>query len=564
MDLFVVENKFSLSKDQQHHIRLDKTPLAESTSKSEIRLNRKNTATFLSNMTTTGNNNPIKSIWKRPKKYQLQKQFISNIYNNDSQRNHFENRTKNVTALSRELVSEKKKRSSKEKRFLSNLKSSLKKHLENRHGTWAISSKEAEKLFQTYYQCITDRMELLKAEEFPIKAFMAVEGEKVMMECKVCSQYNYFSSCHRTHTFLSFRPDVDAASQRAVWQILGHEATEAHAVTPSKKIKILKDNTLVIKDIDVADAGQYYCVEHRDYMAIYQLDVFLTDKRRHAVLARKRLYPSRHITHVTGPAIFAGSNHRPIPLWDDRFLLVIHGRQYYCVEHRDYMAIYQLDVFLTDKRRHVRVGKDQPRDEEYLFDRNLRVYTTWAAWSECNTCDRPGRRIRVGQCTVKKIYVDLPVFPRDYPLMVLYPEGMPCHSTALPSHIRRLHHISQRHSETIVLPCMEACPTAPPTRVVTDKNGEVLEILEPGFYPIKDKPSLPPIVKRKVFYEPEKSHLVLKCPGNLERPLVHWARGERTVDPSHVKRQTKGRVWLDTKVRLHFSPLLLSDTAVYK
>lgn len=358
---------------------------------------------------------------------------------------------------------------------MSDLKSSLKKHLKNKHGSWAVSHKEADKLFQKYYQCITDRLKLLQAEEFPIKAFMAIEGERVMMECKVC-----------------FRPDFDETSQRAVWQVLGHEATDSHAVVLSKKIKMMKDNTLLIEEIDVDDAGQYYCVEQRDYM-----------------------------------------------------------------------AIYQLDVFLEDKRRHLRVGIDEPRPEEYLFDRNLRVYTTWAAWSECNTCGRPGRRHRVGQCTVKKIYGDLPIFPRDYPLMVLYPDGVPCHSTALPRHIRQLHQVGDRESETIVLPCMEPCPTEPPTRVVTDKNGEVLEVLEPGFYPIKEKPVLPPLVRRKVFYEPEKSNLVLLCPGRLDSKLVHWARGQRTVDPAHVKRQTKGRVWVDLLARLHFKPLIQSDTAVY-
>ncbi|GFS19041.1 Ig-like V-type domain-containing protein FAM187A [Elysia marginata] len=314
----------------------------------------------------------------------------------------------------------------KQKRFMSNLKSSLKKHMKNRHGSWAVSQKEADKLFQKYYQCITDRLKLLQAEEFPIKAFMAIEGEKIMMECNVC-----------------YRPDLDEASQKAVWQVLGHEATDTHAVTLSDKVKILKDNTLVIKDIDVNDAGQYYCVEQRDYM-----------------------------------------------------------------------AIYQLDVFLEDKRRHLRIGIDEPMADEFLFDRNLRVYTTWAPWSECNTCGRPGRRLRVGQCTVNKIYEDLPVFPRDYPLMVLYPEGIPCHSTALPLHIRQLNQVGDRPSETIVLPCLEACPTEPPARIVTDKSGEVLEVLEPGFYPINEKPVIPPMVRRKVLYEPEKSNLVLVCPGS--------------------------------------------------
>ena len=91
----------------------------------------------------------------------------------------------NVSASTSKRIPKKTRSGHKGKRFMSNLKSSLKKHLKNRHGTWAISQKEADKMFKKYYQCITDRLELLQAEEFPIKAFMAIEGEKVMMECNI-------------------------------------------------------------------------------------------------------------------------------------------------------------------------------------------------------------------------------------------------------------------------------------------------------------------------------------------------------------------------------------------
>lgn len=64
----------------------------------------------------------------------------------------------------------------------------------------------------------------------------------------------------------------------------------------------------------------------------------------------------------------------------------------------------------------------------------------------------------------QKIYQDVPVFPRDYPLMGLYPEGVPCHSTAMPRHLRSIKDIGGRESETIVSPCLEACPTEPPMR----------------------------------------------------------------------------------------------------
>ena len=45
---------------------------------------------------------------------------------------------------------------------------------------------------------------------------------------------------------------------------------------------------------------------------------------------------------------------------------------------------------------------------------------------------------------------------------------------------------------------------------------------------------------------------------------VRWMKGKRRVDPLSIKRQTAGRVWVDSANRFHIGLLLLSDTAVYK
>ncbi|XP_059151292.1 uncharacterized protein LOC131937708 [Physella acuta] len=363
------------------------------------------------------------------------------------------------------------------RRFLSNVHASLKHHIKNAED-WAMSKKEAGELFEVYYTCLQDKLAALKSEEFPIKTVMAIEGEKVMMDCKVC-----------------FRPDRDEESQRANWQVLRHEDTALQRVHVGGKFHVTKDSSLVITGIDVNDAGQYFCVEEMDYA-----------------------------------------------------------------------AVYQVDVFLTDRRKHIKLGQDVPQADVYLVQQNLQVFTMWAAWSECNTCDRQGQKFRVGQCTVKKLYQDTPVFPRDYPIMMFYKEGVPCHSTAVPRHLRNLPEIGLRYSETQVTFCMEPCPTIPPSVSITDETGKVIEVLEPGYFPLDAKPQLPPLVKRKVLYEPLQSHLVLHflhCPGDLDVSVVHWARGERGVDPASIRHQTKGRVWVDSLSRLHINPLILSDTAVY-
>ncbi|CAG5119996.1 unnamed protein product [Candidula unifasciata] len=331
-------------------------------------------------------------------------------------------------------------------------------------------------MFETYYKCLQEKIQTIHKEEFPIKAHLAVEGESVQMLCPVC-----------------YRPDESEDSQRAIWQVLLHEISTLQEVHENKRIHISKEYTLLIEKIDVSDAGQYFCVERRDYI-----------------------------------------------------------------------SVYQLDVFLTDKRRSFRLGDEPLTPETFLLKHNLRVFTMWAAWGECNTCDRSGEKSRIGQCTVKKMYQDIPVFPRDYAMMAVYPEGVPCHSTALPRHIRKMSEIGNRESETILVPCQEPCPTDPPVSRITDESGNVVEVVDAGFHSMKDQPQLPSLVKRKVLYENENSHLLLNCPTQHEANMIHWARGESEVDPIDIKKQTKGRVWVDSLSRLHFKPLLLSDTDVYK
>jgi len=143
-------------------------------------------------------------------------------------------------------------------------------------GGWSISRKEAKKIFEAYYKCQQAKVDSLRKEEFPIKAALAVEGEKVVLTCQVC-----------------FRPDQDLKSQKAVWQFLRHEDTGLSIVRPSRDIEITDDSSLVLNSVDIRNAGQYYCVEKHDYAAVWQLDVFLTDKRRFVRFGRDDTIPEK-------------------------------------------------------------------------------------------------------------------------------------------------------------------------------------------------------------------------------------------------------------------------------
>lgn len=110
--------------------------------------------------------------------------------------------------------------------------------------------------------------------------------------------------------------------------------------------------------------------------------------------------------------------------------------------------------------------------------------------------------------------------------------------------------------------CYQPCPTEPPPIEVTDANGNVVEVIEGGYHPIGRKPELPPMVKRKVKYEPAGSHLVISCPTS-KKGKVRWQRGERAINTATIRHQTKGRVSIDKLNRLHIRKLHERDTAPY-
>lgn len=77
------------------------------------------------------------------------------------------------------------KRGSKERRFLSNVKSSLKEHVRKGEIMWKKSRKEIIKSFEKYYRCLKNRIQTMRKQEFFIKALLAIEGEKTEMPCIV-------------------------------------------------------------------------------------------------------------------------------------------------------------------------------------------------------------------------------------------------------------------------------------------------------------------------------------------------------------------------------------------
>lgn len=168
---------------------------------------------------------------------------------------------------------------------------------------------------------------------------------------------------------------------------------------------------------------------------------------------------------------------------------VLDAGQYFCINtyYREYEEIYQLDVLFrerlkTTKYEDVESGKNKYLGDFPLVDHNIKAFTAWSEWTECQDCNKKSIKKRVGLCMVTKIQKDQPILPFDLPIMELYPDGVPCRSTVLSKEIASIKRVKNRRSEVTMADCYKACPTTPGYTVVTDDSGNITEVLEAGFY----------------------------------------------------------------------------------
>ncbi|KAL3876481.1 hypothetical protein ACJMK2_034324 [Sinanodonta woodiana] len=329
---------------------------------------------------------------------------------------------------------------------------------------WRMTKEEANTMFEEYYKCITERNNKLLDEKETIKAILALEGQRVRLECRSCS----------------YPPDQDRGRQTISWQKLGLADGIVQFVTSGENRRIKEDNTLELQNVDVTDSGQYFCALSGDTIEIYLLDV----------LFREPL--------VTVPEANSSLLQPP----------------------------------------------------QHLVDHNLQVFTHWSEWGSCDQCDKAGKRFRSGTCMVQKTDKDQPIKPVDLPIMMMYPDGVPCRSTVLPKVIANIHGIRSRKSE----------------RIAGKKLNISVLLLSFGdiwpYVPINSKPTFAPLVNRQVLYEEAGKHLVLKCPA-ADSSKVRWQKAELIINSATIRYQSHGRLWIDGLNRLHFRRLILRDSASY-
>jgi hypothetical protein len=171
---------------------------------------------------------------------------------------------------------------------------------------------------------------------------------------------------------------------------------------------------------------------------------------------------------------------------------VLDAGQYFCINtyYREYEEIYQLDVLFrerlkTTKYEDIAQKKDKLLGDYLLKEHNIKTFTAWSDWTDCQECNTKSVKRRVGLCMVNKIDRDSPILPYDLPTMELYPDGVPCRSTVLSKELASIKRVKMRRSEVCLAECFKTCPTTPGFVLVTDKSGKVVETVEAGFYSLK-------------------------------------------------------------------------------
>ncbi|XP_071480237.1 Ig-like V-type domain-containing protein FAM187A [Diadema antillarum] len=165
------------------------------------------------------------------------------------------------------------------------------------------------------------------------------------------------------------------------------------------------------------------------------------------------------------------------------------------------------------------------------------MFTEWGSWSGCNHCGEPGERVRLGLCFAR---TRLHEFPR----------GVPCRSNVVPYSERSKYSISQRKDEKMVGACRQPCPPKPRPRG-TQQLVRTYALSE-GI------PTLPQLVKRRVYYENIGDNAELVCPEAGVTHGVRWTNGSISLSQVELLK-SNGRVWIDGLSRLRIDDVKRSD-----
>lgn len=215
--------------------------------------------------------------------------------------------------------------------------------------------------------------------------------------------------------------------------------------------------------------------------------------------------------------------------------------RYYCKNGASFLGNYDV-TYAPHPEFHIVL----PGDREYRAlpetksnkTNEVVMYTEWGSWSSCNHCGQPGERVKIGLCYAR---TRLDVFPG----------GVPCRSNAVPYKERKKYTYSERKDEKMIGTCSMKCPPKPQQ----SSTGSLVRT----FALSQGVPTMPQLVKRRVYYENIGDDAVLICP---EVGVVHgvrWMNGTKVLNQMALL-AARSRVQIDHLSRIHIENVLPSDS----
>ncbi|XP_036142073.1 uncharacterized protein LOC105829170 [Monomorium pharaonis] len=242
---------------------------------------------------------------------------------------------------------------------------------------------------------------------------------------------------------------------------------------------------------------------------------------------------------------------------------------YWCEVGDTIGSVYYLDIDSNSELVNVRDPNtpfyaSQVTLVENMPEYNLKVYTAWTTWSLCSTCDAVGIKLQYGYCTVSLSEMfEHEYFIKESTTMNELRRVKPDKGK---EQVRLIPIIKDKNTEIIQRYCKTKCQRNIIFEI-RDKKGNILESANNSagiFSMIQEMPQQLSSVARSVIYEKRDKKLKLICPGNLnpDIPIV-WRINNKTIIPSHIKFQSKGRIHINPQMQIVFKSLKFEDTNIY-
>ncbi|CAH1795699.1 unnamed protein product [Owenia fusiformis] len=341
-------------------------------------------------------------------------------------------------------------------------------------------------LFEAYYKCLERKNAWYLNMKDKSEAKLIQEGHTLKLDCNIC-----------------ISPAHDINSYTWEWKVKrGEDIVEKPVILKEKTRFLTDEKTLVIKGVQIEDAGDYFCLRNNEYEAVYRLDVVLKERRVQVVESGDQGRQPKNSQRL--------DEHN---LW-----LFTSWSSWTRCNHCDKLG----------QRRRIGI---------------------------CT--------VKKINSSLEVLPIDAPVLA-EYPEGVPCRSTLiPMYLSNLPVVLARRSETMMGYCK---IPCPTIPPPrniTDDTGAVIETVNEAEGFYSLRDH--KDgKPTFPPLVKRQSMYLERGKRVYLECPHEKStEELVHWQNGTLTLNPRIIRKISRGRVRIDTQNRLHIRRLQPWDEKAY-